>query len=135
MSLALQHYQKLQKMDINAQLASLKKDQDFSQQVGMVMIHNGVVRGWSKEDQENVQSLEVRVDQNKVKELKENYKKKPGIFKIIIEAQEGHFKPGDDLLQIIVAGDVRENVLPVMSGLLDDLKNQALFKTESKGNS
>lgn len=122
-------------MDINAQLASLKKDPDFSQQVGMVLIHNGVVRGWSKEDQEKVQSLEVKVDQNKVKELKENYQKEPGIFKIIIEAQEGHFKPGDDLLKIIVAGDVRENVLPVMSGLLDDLKNQALFKTESKGNS
>lgn len=36
--------------------------------------------------------------------------------------------PGDDPLFIIVAGDVRENVKPVLAKLLDRIKAEAVTK-------
>jgi molybdopterin synthase catalytic subunit len=47
-----------------------------------------------------------------------------------VEAKSGRLKPGDDLLFIIVAGDIRENVKPVLSDLLDRIKSEAVKKTE-----
>ena len=44
----------------------------------------------------------------------------------------GRLKPGDDLLFIIVAGDIRENVKPVLAELLDRIKAEAVTKSETK---
>ena len=49
---------------------------------------------------------------------------------IIIEALAGRFVPGDDLLYIIVAGDVRENVKPVLAEVLDRVKAGPVTKRE-----
>ena len=42
----------------------------------------------------------------------------------------GTFQPGDDLLYIIVAGDIRENIKPVLAELLDRIKAEAVTKKE-----
>jgi len=42
----------------------------------------------------------------------------------------GRFQPGDDILFIIVDGDIRENIKPVLSELLDRIKNEAIVKGE-----
>ena len=42
------------------------------------------------------------------------------------------FSPGDDLLFILVAGDIRENIKPVLADLLDRIKSEAIRKTEIK---
>jgi molybdopterin synthase catalytic subunit len=39
-------------------------------------------------------------------------------------------QPGDDLLFIVVAGDIRENVKPVLADLLDRIKAEAVSKSE-----
>ena len=51
--------------------------------------------------------------------LAREYSKKQGIYKILVDTKSGHLKPGDDLLFILVAGDIREHVKPVLSELLD----------------
>ena len=65
-----------------------------------------------------------------LKRIVKEYSKKPGIFKILIHAKEGEFKPGDDLLYIVVAGDIRDNVKPVLSEVLDRVKKEAIYKEE-----
>ena len=96
----------------------------------MVLIHNGTVRGRSRTDGEKVTSLEVRPNQEKIEEIRQDFLKKTGIFDINIEAREGRFQPGEDLLFIIVAGDIREHVKPTLSDLLERIKTEAIEKKE-----
>ncbi len=117
-------------MDISKTIAELKKRPDFNDNVGMILIHNGVVRNWSRQDHSGVSVLETEVNHELVEELRQEYLKKPGIYEIIIETESGSFKPGDDLLFIIVAGDLREHIKPVLSDLLDRVKAEAVAKKE-----
>ena len=117
-------------MDISKTIAQLKQESGFSQKVGMILVHNGVVRGWSRKDGAAVGEIQVRPDRSRIEQLRAEYEKKPGIHRVIIEACEGRLKPGDDLLFIVVAGDIRENVKPVLAELLDRIKSEAVAKTE-----
>lgn len=119
-------------MDITKTIQSLKKRPDFNDNVGMILIHNGTVRNWSRADKQQVQSLETIVDHEKIDKLRQEYLAKDGIYEIIVEAHSGKFQPGDDLLFIIVAGDLRENIKPVLAELLDRIKAEAVTKKEIK---
>ncbi len=120
-------------MDISKRIAEMKQQPGFVEKVGMVLVHNGVVRVWSRKDKQQVVSLEVAPDHGKIKRIRQEFLKKPGIFDIVVEAKEGTFQPGDDLLYIIVAGDLRENVKPVLSDILDRIKAEAVSKKEIIG--
>jgi len=117
-------------MDISKTIAELKKRPDFTDNVGMILIHNGTVRNWSRTDHNQVTALETVVDAGLIEKLRQEYKKKPGIYEIIVEAHSGRFQPGDDLLFIIVAGDLREHIKPVLAELLDRIKAEAISKKE-----
>jgi molybdopterin synthase catalytic subunit len=118
-------------MDITQEIAKMKAEPGFAEHVGMILVHNGVVRGWSRADKSPVALLEVEPDADKIESLRQEYSVKPGIYKILVEAKRGTLKPGDDLLFILVAGDIRENVKPVLSELLDRIKSEAVHKKES----
>ena len=117
-------------MDINKALKDLKQDPQFAERVGMVLVHNGVVRSWSREDDKKIKSIEVKSDLEKIESIRREYEQHPGIFKILIQAYSGQFKPGDDLLYIIVAGDIRENGKKVLSEVLEKVKSEAVSKNE-----
>ena len=117
-------------MDISKTIYELKKRPEFNDNVGMILIHNGVVRNWSRKDRTAVTALQVTPDFAKIEALRREYLQRDGIFEIIIEALSGIFKPGDDLLYIIVAGDIRENIKPVLAELLDRIKAEAVTKKE-----
>jgi len=117
-------------MDISRTIGLLKMEEGFSENVGMILVHNGVVRAWSRKDRSRVSQIEVIPDYDRIEEIRQYFEKKPGIFRIIVQANKGMLQPGDDLLFIIVAGDIRENVKPVLSDILDEIKKQAVFKKE-----
>lgn len=121
-------------MDISQTIAEMKKRPGFQDNVGMILIHNGVVRNWSRNDKSPVTTLEVRPDLDKIEALRLEYLRRQGIFEIVIEACAGTFSPGDDLLFIIVAGDLRENIKPVLAELLDRVKSEAIVKKEIRLN-
>lgn len=117
-------------MDITKTISEMKKDPGFADNVGMVLVHNGVVRGWSRKDRRSVAYVDVSPDLEKIDRIRREYEKKPGIYRIVVEAKSGKLKPGDDLLFIVVAGDIRENVKPVLAELLDRIKAEAVKKSE-----
>lgn len=117
-------------MDISKTIQELKNRPEFIDNVGMILIHNGVVRNWSRKDRAEVSALEVTPDYEKIEALKQEYLQHKGIFDIIVKAYSGTFQPGDDLLYIIVAGDIRENIKPVLAELLDRIKSEAVTKKE-----
>ncbi len=117
-------------MDISQTIAELKKKPGFTEKVGMILVHNGVVRGRSRKDDSPVERLEVRPDQAKVQEICRELSERPGIFSVTAQANSGVFTPGEDLLFIIAAGDIRENVGPILLEALNRIKAEAIGKTE-----
>ncbi len=117
-------------MDISKKIAELKKDPGFTENVGMILVHNGTVRGWSRNDRSPVNRIDVSCDQEKIKEICREAEQLPGIYKVVAEANSGILKAGDDLMFLIVAGDIRENVKSALATLLDRIKSEAVTKRE-----
>jgi len=117
-------------MDISQAIAELKKTPGFTENVGMVLVHNGVVRGWSRKDHAGVTAVEITPDLEKIAAICADIEKRPGIFRAVAHANAGLMRPGDDVLFLIVAGDIRENVKPALSDLLDRVKSEAVTKRE-----
>lgn len=117
-------------MDISKSIAQLKKDPDFAANVGMILVHNGVVRAWSRKDKSDVSAVEVTPDLEKIEAIRREIEARPGIFKVLVEAKAGRLQLGDDLLFLVVAGDIRENVKPALADLLDRVKAEAISKRE-----
>jgi len=117
-------------MDINKALEDLKKEPGFSDNVGMVLVHNGIVRGWSRKDRSEVTAIEVTPDLEKIEEIRKEIEAYEGIFRAKAFAMSGRMQPGDDVLFLIVAGDIRENVKAALADFLDRVKAEAVSKKE-----
>jgi len=119
-------------MDISKAIAELKKEPGFTDNVGMILVHNGVVRGWSRADRAGVSEIAINADLDKIEQIRSEIEKRPGIFRVLTKVNTGTFKPGDDVLFLIVAGDIRENVKSALAELLDRVKAEAMHKNEVK---
>lgn len=118
-------------MDVAALIQSWKKEPEFVRRVGMVLSHHGMVRGTRRSDGKSVTRLVVTPDQERIEALRCEYEQYPGIYRIAVDAHEGSLEPGDPLLELVVAGDIREHVKPVLAELLDRIKAEGVKKEES----
>lgn len=117
-------------MDISAEIKKLKEEPGFVDNVGMVLVHNGVVRGWSRQDRKDVTAIEITPDYDRMEAIRQEMEAREGIFRIKCHANQGLMHPGDDVLFLIVAGDIRENVKACLAELLDRIKAEAVSKRE-----
>ena len=116
-------------MNINRMLESIKQNPDF-EKVGMVLCHNGVVRGTSR-DGRAVKGLRVAVDHQKLAHIISEQKKIAGIVDIKVEIAENRdLAVGDDVMLLLVAGDILENVIAVLTDTLNEIKSTVTRKTE-----
>ena len=99
-------------------------------EAGMILCHNGIVRGSDRSGSKRVRELRVAVDAEAITAIREWGEAQPGIVTVIIEALEGEFTVGDDLLYVVVAGDIRENVFAVMREIVERVKARGVSKTE-----
>jgi len=99
-------------------------------EAGMILCHNGIVRNSDRSGKNRVQSLRVRVNLEKIEEIRSWGQSQPGIVAVEIEALEGEFQVGEDLLYVVVAGDVRENVFQVTREVVERIKAGGVSKTE-----
>lgn len=117
-------------MTLDQMADDIKSRPGYEEQAGMILLHNGTVRAWSRDGHKKVLAVEVEPDEIKIGEICEELGSKPGIFAISAQANQGLLKPGDDLLLLAVAGDLREHVIPVFSELLNRVKSEAVRKKE-----
>jgi molybdopterin synthase catalytic subunit len=97
---------------------------------GMILCHNGIVRGTSR-DGRPVKGLRVTVDAQKLKQVVSEQKKRPGIIEILVEIfADRDLMVGDDVMYLVVAGDIRENVITVLQDTLNAIKITVTSKTE-----
>jgi molybdopterin synthase catalytic subunit len=116
-------------IDINAMIAKIKRHPRFSE-AGMILAHNGVVRESSR-DGRKVTGLCVAVDHAKLDTILEEKRRLPGIIEILVEIVEDRdLAVGEDVMGLVVAGDIRENVIAALSDTLNTVKSVVTSKTE-----
>ena len=116
-------------MNAETLIATIKNHPDYPQ-VGMILCHNGVVRSTSR-DGRTVTGLRVDVDRERLEKVLSEQRSRPGIVDIQVAiAADRDLSVGDDVMLLAVAGDIRENVIAVLSDTLNAIKKTVTAKTE-----
>lgn len=116
-------------MNLEKLVQQIKQHPDYGR-AGMILCHNGVVRQTSR-DGRKVTGLRVKVDHSLLQKILAEHKKQPGIIEILIEiAEDKDLKVGDDVMVLVVAGDIREHVIATLSSMLNAVKATVTHKTE-----
>ena len=116
-------------MELQTLINAIKERPDFDQ-AGMILAHNGVVRGTSR-DGRSVSGLQVRVDHGRLADIIEKRRRSPGILDIRVWIRENEeLKVGDDVMFLVVAGDIREHVIETLETTLNEIKSTVTSKTE-----
>jgi molybdopterin synthase catalytic subunit len=116
-------------VDINALIQHIKRRPDYGK-VGMILCHNGVVRQTSRSGRP-VTGLRVTVDHERLRQVIAQQKRRPGVIDILVDIAENQdLGVGDDVMALVVAGDIRENVITALAETLDAIKTTVTRKTE-----
>lgn len=116
-------------MSMDKLIQQIKRRPDYAR-VGMILCHNGVVRGTSR-DGRKVTGLKVAVDLKKLESVLAEHKKMEGIIDILVEINaDADLAVGDDVMWLVVAGDIRDNVIAALSDTLNAIKTTVTSKTE-----
>ncbi len=97
--------------------------------LGMILIHNGIVRATSKSGKA-VREIRVSCDHSKLDKTILEFRKKEGIVDIRTWINEGVLAVGDDIMKVCVAGRFRTDVLPAFQELLTIIKRDIVKKEE-----
>jgi molybdopterin synthase catalytic subunit len=116
-------------MDIAGMIAEIRRHPEFHK-AGMLLAHNGVVRATSR-DGRRVKGLRVAVDHRRLEQILAVQRNRSGIIDIRVAiAEDRDLSVGDDVMVLIVAGDIRENVIAVLSDTLNLIKATVTEKIE-----
>lgn len=124
-------------------LKEAKKDESANE-CGMYLFHNGVVRETPKAKvrelqddaslanaEKTVDHLEFSYDSEKVEAAKKMALEMPGIFYIRVWLNEGRLEIGDDIMLVLVGGDIRPHVIDALQALVGEIKNHCVVEKES----
>ena len=110
-------------------------------QCGMYLAHNGVVRVTPKAEVrgvetdgvqpgERVTTLTFGYDQDKVDAAIAAARAMPGIVYVRVWLNEGELSVGDDIMYVLVGGDIRPHVIEALQTLVGTLKNECVTEVE-----
>jgi len=116
-------------MQLDKMIATIKANPNFHK-TGMIASHIGIVRSFSR-DGKRVDSVDVQFDQAKIEKISADTKARTGIMDVLIQTNPGHLAVGDEIMAVVVAGDIRENVFPALIDAVERLKSEASTKTEN----
>ncbi len=106
---------------------------------GMFLVHNGVVRRTPKaqvrqgvNDGAEVTGMDFSYDAAKVDQVVLETLKQEGIFHVKVWLNEGHLEVGDDIMYVLIGGDIRPRVIDALQSLVGTIKNECVVETEQK---
>ena len=113
------------------------KAHESAPKIGMYLTHNGVVRQTAKamvrEGAENTQAvtgMEFSYDPAKVEAVIADAYKMEGIYYIRVWLNEGELEVGDDIMYVLIGGDIRPRVVDALQYLVGRLKNECVVEKE-----
>ncbi|MHB8110419.1 MAG: molybdenum cofactor biosynthesis protein MoaE [Syntrophorhabdaceae bacterium] len=97
--------------------------------LGMMLVHNGVVRATSKKG-ERVTGMRLSYDRKLLAAAVNEAKSHDGIADVKVWINEGNLMIGDDIMFVLVAGRFRTDVLPALQQLLTKIKGEIVHEEE-----
>ena len=129
--------EKMIKPSVDEWLKEAKEDKT-APECGMYLIHNGIVRETAKarvrsgdETAKNVTGMDFSYDSQKVEEAIGAAYKLPGIYYIKVWINDGHLNVGDDIMQVLIGGDIRPHVVDCLNSLVGQIKNECVSEIET----
>ncbi len=121
-------------------LREVKADPAASQ-IGMFLVHNGVVRQTPKakvrqglDDGILVKGMEFSYDTKKVEDAIAETYKLDGIFYVKAWLNKGQLEVGDDIMYLLIGGDIRPHVVDALQFLVEKIKTECVTEIELKDN-
>ena len=121
---------------IDQWLKEAKEDPSASE-CGMYLIHNGTVRQTARamvrqgaDNTEPVTGMVFRRNAEKTDQAVRKAKEMPGIFYVRVWLNEGVLTLGDDIMLVLVGGDIRPHVIDALQSLVGTIKNECVIEQE-----
>ena len=109
--------------------------------VGMFLVHNGVVRQTPKaqvreglDDGSSVKGMIFSYDAEKVEAVIAETYRLNGIYYIRAWLNEGQLEVGDDIMYLLIGGDIRPHVVDALQFLIGKIKTECVEEIEQKHN-
>jgi molybdopterin synthase catalytic subunit len=118
----------MSQFDINEAIQRIKTRPEASG-IGMILAHQGIVRGSSR-DGEPVYGMDLCVDRSRFDQALAEALTWPGVVAVDGWINEGHLSVGDDIMKVVVAGDIRENVFGGLQRLVSIIKKEVVTESE-----
>ena len=106
-------------------------------QCGMYLIHNGIVRETSRatvrfgdETAPPVTGMRFDYDEEKVRRAADETRAMPGIGFVRVWLNRGELKVGEDIMYVLIGGDIRPHVADALQFLVGKIKNECVQETE-----
>ena len=113
------------------------KEDKSAPECGMYLFHNGIVRQSARAkvrqgdiSASDVEGMVFSYDKEKVEEAVENTQNMPGIGYVRVWLNEGQLEVGDDIMLVLVGGDIRPHVVDALQSLVGELKNHCVKEEE-----
>lgn len=116
-------------------LLEAKKSKDASM-IGMYLVHNGVVRStakkeiYEKTEPRKVVAMDFSCDQQKAEHFVEEILKENGVYYVKLWLADGRLNVGDDIMQVLVGADCRENCVNALQNLVKNIKTNCVKEKE-----
>lgn len=127
---------KKQSPSMDLWIQEAKKDSS-AEKIGMYLFHNGVVRKTARqkvrqgdENAPDVTGMNFSYDEEKVKRAVAETYEMPGIYYVRTWLNEGSLEVGDDIMYVLVGGDIRPHVIDALQVLVEKIKTQCVQEKE-----
>ncbi|SDI07815.1 molybdenum cofactor biosynthesis protein MoaE [Desulfosporosinus hippei] len=115
------------------------KNNPAALQEGMFLVHNGVVRQTPKakvrqgiDDGSMVRGMEFDYDAAMVDAAIAETYKMDGIFHVRVWLNQGKLELGDDIMYVLIGGDIRPHVIDALQFLVEKIKSECVTEIEQK---
>ena len=117
-------------------LSEAKKDKN-ADKIGMYLVHNGIVRRSAKarvrqgdENASDVCGMYFDYDSEKVEAAVAETYNMDGIYFIRYWLNHGELEVGDDIMYVMVGGDIRPHVVDALQMLVGKIKSECVIEKE-----
>jgi len=113
------------------------KAHESAPKIGMYLTHNGIVRKSAKakvrygeDNTRAVTGMLFSYDQEKVEAAISETYQLDGIYYVKAWLNEGTLQVGDDIMYVLIGGDIRPHVVDALQFLVGKLKNECVKEKE-----
>lgn len=108
-----------------------------AERIGMYLTHNGVVRGTARaqvrdgdQDAPPVSGMVFSYDPEKVGQAVSDTYRLPGVYYVRVWLNEGELSVGEDIMYVLIGGDIRPHVVEGLQYLVGRIKNECVAERE-----